>query len=265
MGILNVTPDSFADGGRYADPVFAAEMAASLEADGADIIDIGGESTRPGADAVSEEDELARVLPVLDRVVSQVRVPVSVDTYKGAVAQHAVDRGASILNDISALRYDPHLVDVVAATNVPVVLMHNRGRSREMYRDAQYKDAPGEIASELAQVVQRATEAGVSPEQIIVDPGLGFAKAATHSFAALAGLGALRELDRPILVGPSRKSFLTLALGDGLPSAREWGTAAAVTAAVLEGAHIVRVHGVRAMADVVRVADELVASSQTMS
>ncbi len=265
MGILNVTPDSFADGGRYLDPDRAAEMAASLEADGADIIDIGGESTRPGADPVSEEDELARVIPVLDKVVSQVSIPVSVDTYKSAVAQHAIDHGASIVNDISALGYDPRLVDVLVATDVPIILMHNRGRPREMYHDAHYENTPGEISGELARVVERATDAGVSPEQIIVDPGLGFAKQAAHSFRALASVTALRELDHPILVGPSRKSFLTRVLGERLPSDREWGTAAAVTAAVLGGAHIVRVHGVGAMADVVKVADELVASSEPMS
>lgn len=265
MGILNVTPDSFADGGAYGDPARAAEAAERLVAEGADIIDIGGESTRPGAAPVSADDELARVLPVLDRIVGRVRVPISVDTYKAEVARQALDHGASLVNDISALGYDHSMAEVLGAADVPVVLMHNRGRSREMYRQAQYRDVSRDVRHELSQAIQRATDAGLSREQLLVDPGLGFAKQAEQSFAALSGLEALRSLDRPILVGPSRKSFLTRALGDRPPAEREWGTAAAVTAAVLGGAHIVRVHGVQAMSDVVKVADKLATPSEGAS
>ena len=262
MGILNVTPDSFADGGAYLDPDRALETALRFEAEGADLIDIGGESTRPGADPLSAEDELARVLPVLERLAGRVGIPVSVDTYKAAVARQVVDRGAAMINDISALRYDPELAGVVATAGVPIVLMHNRGRSIEMYREARYENVASEVVHELTLAIQRATDAGVSRQQIVVDPGLGFAKRAPQTFSTLANLQTLNSLDRPILVGPSRKSFLTDALGDIPPDAREWGTAAAVTAAVLLGAHIVRVHGVREMAQVVRVADELRASSE---
>lgn len=263
MGILNVTPDSFADGGAYLDPDRALETALGFEAEGADLIDIGGESTRPGADPLSAEDELARVLPVLERLAGRVGIPVSVDTYKAAVARQVVDRGAAMINDISALRYDSELAGVVATAGVPVVLMHNRGRSIEMYREARYKNVASEVGHELTLAIQRAMDAGVSREQIIIDPGLGFAKRAPQTFSTLANLPALTSLDRPILVGPSRKSFLTDALGDRPPGAREWGTAAAVTAAILLGAHIVRVHGVREMAQVVRVADELRTSSDS--
>ena len=257
MGILNVTPDSFADGDAYIDPGRAFEAAQVFEAEGADLIDIGGESTRPGADPVPAEDELARVLPLVDRLARRGGIPVSVDTYKAEVARQTVDRGAAMINDISALRYDPELASVVAATGVPVVLMHNRGRSSEMYREARYENVVEEIGHELTLAIERATDAGISREQIVVDPGLGFAKRAPQTFSALANLPTLTGLDRPILVGPSRKSFLTDALGDCAPVDREWGTAAAVTASVLLGAHIVRVHGVREMAQVVRVADEL--------
>ena len=260
MGILNVTPDSFADGGAYVDPGRAFEAAQQLEADGADLIDIGGESTRPGAELLSVGEELGRVLPVLERVAAGVSVPISVDTYKAEVARRALDAGAMMINDISALSYDSDLARVVAAAGVPVVLMHNRGRSSEMYREARYENVMTEVRDELSTGIQRATAAGISRDQIVVDPGLGFAKQASHTISALANLPGLMELDRPILVGPSRKSFLTSALGDAPPDEREWGTAAAVTAAVLLGAHIVRVHGVREMSQVVRVTDEIRAS-----
>ena len=244
MGILNVTPDSFADGGAYVDPGRALDVAQQFEADGADLIDIGGESTRPGAELLPVGEELDRVLPVLERVAAGVSVPISVDTYKADVARRALDAGAVMINDVSALSYDSGLAGVVAAAGVPVVLMHNRGRSSEMYREARYENVVTEVRDELSTGIQRATDAGISRDQIIVDPGLGFAKQAPHTLSALANLRGLTELDRPILVGPSRKSFLTSALGDVPPDEREWGTAAAVTAAVLLGAHIVRVHGV---------------------
>jgi len=260
MGILNVTPDSFADGGSNLDPGKALETALRLESDGADVIDIGGESTRPGATLLSVGEELDRVLPVLERVVAEVSIPISVDTYKAEVARQSLDAGAVMINDVSALSYDSDLARVVAAAGVPVVLMHNRGRSSEMYREAQYDHVVTEIRDELWTGIQSAVDAGISRDQIIVDPGLGFAKQVPHTLSALANLSGLLDLDRPILVGPSRKSFLEGALGKVPPDEREWGTAAAVTAAVLFGAHIVRVHGVCEMSQVARVTDEIRAS-----
>jgi dihydropteroate synthase len=228
-----------------------------MEADGADIIDVGGESTRPGAAAVSAREELSRILPVLRRLRGRVRVPLSIDTYKAEVARAAIGEGATIVNDISGLRYDPGVGEVAAATRAALVLMHTRGRSREMYREAVYAALVTEVMAELRQSLEAAVRAGVARERIVLDPGLGFAKLAAHSFELLAALGDLAALERPLLVGASRKSFLTAALGDAPPGAREFGTAAAVAAAVLEGAHIVRVHAVREMCQVVRVADEI--------
>ena len=256
MGIVNVTPDSFSDGGVCLDPDRAADHAQEMEAAGADLLDIGGESTRPGAAALSVEEELARVVPVLDRLAGRVRVPVSIDTYKAEVARIALDHGAAIVNDISGLLYDPALAAVVAECGAALVLMHNRGRARDMYREAAYGDVGVEVAGELGDRIAAAIEAGVARSRIIIDPGLGFAKRAEHTYAALVALGRLALLDRPMLVGPSRKSFLS-GDGDGGPDDREWGTAAAVTAAVLDGAHIVRVHRVREMVQVVRVADRI--------
>ena len=257
MGIVNVTPDSFADGGAYPDPEQAVEAALALEADGADIIDVGGESTRPGAEELPAAAEAARVLPVLRRLAPRLRAPVSIDTCKAEVARQALDHGAALINDVSGLRYDPELAAVGAAAGVPLVLTHMRGRSRDMYRHAAYDDVVREVAAELHAAVDRATAAGVAREQLVLDPGLGFAKRPAQTFAVLAGLEALAALDRPTLVGPSRKSFLQEALGACPPGEREWGTAAAVAGAVLLGAHIVRVHGVREMKQVVRVADRL--------
>lgn len=257
MGILNVTPDSFADGGRHIDPEQAADAAFAMQEAGADIVDVGGESTRPGADPLPLEEELARVLPVLERLRGRLRIPVSIDTYKAVVAAAAIDRGASIVNDISALRYDPALAEVVAGRGAALVLMHNRGRSREMYREARYRSVAGDVAAELRDRMDVAMAGGVAAERLILDPGIGFAKQAAHSLEVLADLPALAPLGRPLLVGPSRKSFLTVALGERPPAEREWGTAAAVAAAVMGGAHIVRVHAVREMVDVVRTMDAI--------
>jgi dihydropteroate synthase len=237
--------------------------ALQLVADGADILDVGGESTRPGAEPLPAEEELRRVLPVVERLARESGVPVSVDTYKGVVAREAVARGAAAVNDISLLQYDDALAAAVADSGAALILMHNRGRSRAMYREAVYTDVCAEIAGELEDAIGRAAAAGVARERVILDPGLGFAKRAEHTYEALAGLPRLSVLDRPILAGPSRKSFLKLALGERTPAGREWGTAAAVTASVLLGAHIVRVHGVREMADVVRVADRIRGRTQT--
>ena len=257
MGILNVTPDSFADGGLYLDPGLAVEAGLALEAEGADLIDVGGESTRPGAAALSADDEAGRIIPVLRHLAPQLRVPMSVDTYKAEVARRALDQGAAIVNDVSGLRYDRDLAAVVAAAGVPLVLMHMRGRSHDMYRQATYDDVVQDVVDELVAGVDHAVEAGVSREQLIVDPGLGFAKRTAQTFAVLARLDALTALDRPILVGPSRKSFLQEAVGVCAPGDREWGTAAAVASGVLLGAHIVRVHGVGAMSHVVRIVDRI--------
>ena len=261
MGVLNVTPDSFSDGGAHVDVERALEAGFQMAADGADIIDIGGESTRPGADPLLEAEELRRVLPVLERLAPQAGVPISIDTYKARVAREAIERGATIINDISGLLYDPALGEVAAASGVALILMHTRGRSSGMYDLAVYEDAARDVARELGEAIERATRAGVARASIVVDPGLGFAKKAEHSYDVLARLDTLAALDRPILSGPSRKSFLTAALGEREASDREWGTAAAVAASVLLGAHIVRVHGVKAMADVVRVADRIRAAA----
>jgi dihydropteroate synthase len=197
------------------------------------------------------------VEPVLERLAGRLNIPVSIDTYKAAVAQAAIERGAAIVNDISALEYDPDLASVVARTGTALILMHNRGRSREMYRAADYGDVAAEVTAELDARLKAAMAAGIPRERLILDPGIGFAKRAEHSLAMLAGLPTLARLDRPILVGASRKSFLNAALGDRPADEREWATAAAVAASVLLGAHVVRVHGVAEMIDVVRTADAI--------
>jgi dihydropteroate synthase len=257
MGIVNVTPDSFADDGTRFDPDVAIADALRMVADGADLIDIGGESTRPGAAPLSADEELRRVSPVLEGLRGRVAVPVSIDTYKAAVADRACDLGATIVNDVSALVYDPALAGVAAQRGAAVILMHNRGRSSDMYASAVYADVMAEVTRELGARVQSAMGAGIRRDRIVVDPGLGFAKRAEHSLAVLAGLSRLSALDLPVLCGPSRKSFLRAALGDVPPPERVWGTAAAVTAAVLAGAHIVRVHDVAAMVQVARTADAI--------
>jgi dihydropteroate synthase len=253
MGIINATPDSFAGGVRDADHAMA--VALEMEADGADVIDVGGESTRPGAAEVTEAEELARVIPVIARLAHRLSVPLSIDTYKAGVAAAAIEAGACIVNDISGLGYDPQLGGVVARAGAGLVLMHTRGRSREMYREAAYGDVAGEVVAELTGSLALAAAAGVDRARILLDPGIGFAKCSNHSWSLLAALPALAALGHPLLVGVSRKSFLAEALGAGPPEERDWGTAAAVTYAVLQGAHVVRVHAVKAMMQAVRVAD----------
>jgi dihydropteroate synthase len=258
MGIINVTPDSFSDGGQLFDPARAIEAGVRLAAEGADLLDVGGESTRPGALPLSAEEELKRVLPVVEGIASRVSIPLSIDTYKAAVADAALDRGAAIVNDISGLRYDPALADVVARRGAALILMHTRGRFRDMYEQATYNDVVDEVLDELRASVAFAHTAGVSTSAIVVDPGFGFAKHAPHSYELLARLDELSGLGRPLLVGPSRKGFLTRPLsGEASTATRDWATAAAVTAAVLSGAHIVRVHAVGELLPVVRVADEI--------
>lgn len=256
MGVINITPDSFSDGGDRLDPSRALEAAVAMQEAGADLVDIGAESTRPGATPVDADEELARLLPVLKALAPRVSLPISVDTYKGAVARAAIAEGAVVLNDISGLRADPSVAAVAAAAGAPLVLMHSRGGPGTLHAEAAYADVVGEVGAELQAAVARAVEAGVPRGQVVVDPGLGFAKKAEHSLAALAGLPALAALGLPLLVGPSRKSFLAAA-GLRPASDRDWATAAAVTAAVLGGAHIVRVHRVAEMIQVVRVADAI--------
>jgi dihydropteroate synthase len=258
MGILNVTPDSFAESGSRLDPHEAIEAALRMEAEGADLIDIGGESTRPGAQGVPAGEELARIMPVIDGLAGRLGVPISVDTWKSEVARQAVAAGAAIVNDVTSLHGDSALAGVVAETGAALVLMHMRGRFEDMYAQAQYTDLMGEIAGELGSRLALAIRAGIPVTHILLDPGIGFAKHASHSYGVLSRLPELAAaLDRPLLVGPSRKSFMREAVGDKAAPERDWGTAAAVSAAVLGGAHIVRVHAVAPMIQVVRVADEI--------
>jgi dihydropteroate synthase len=258
MGVINVTPDSFSDGGRLPDSAAAIEAGVQMEADGADIIDVGGESTRPGAQSLDEAEEQHRVLPVIEGLAARVGVPISVDTYKATTADAALAAGAAIVNDISGLRYDAALARTVAGRRAAIVLMHTRGRSNQMYEQASYNDLVAEVLDELRESMAFATAAGIPDDQIIIDPGLGFAKDPGHSYEALARLEDFADLGRPVLVGPSRKSFLAKPLGGNVPAlSRDWATAAAVTAGVLGGAHIIRVHAVREMVQVVRVADEI--------
>lgn len=260
MGVLNITPDSFSDGGVASDPADAVDRALAMEADGADILDIGAESTRPGAAPVPAEEEWARLRPVLKSLPHRLRIPVSIDTYKAEVARRALDAGVAIVNDISGLSYDPGLGALVGSRGAALALMHTRGRSSDMYKHANYDDVVREVTHELQRSVERAVGAGVCWDRLIVDPGLGFAKRTEHSLAALAELDRFAALGRPVLVGPSRKSFLVAAAGGTAARGaeqRDWSTAAAVTASVLGGAHIVRVHRVAEMVQVVRVADAI--------
>ena len=257
MGILNVTPDSFGDS-RALSPTEAIERALEIEAEGADIVDIGGESTRPGAEAVDTDTELRRVLPVIDGLRGRLRIPVSIDTYKAAVADAALAAGAHMVNDVSGLVYDAELAAVVIRRQASIVLMHTRGRSKDMYRQAEYADVAADVGRELKARVDAAVAAGVPLDAIVVDPGVGFAKRPEHSYGVLARLPELSAATgRPLLVGPSRKSFMRTAAGGADAPGRDWTTAAAVTASVLGGAHIVRVHAVGPMVQVVRAAEEI--------
>jgi dihydropteroate synthase len=258
MGILNVTPDSFADNRPLINPDDAVAAALAMVAGGADLVDLGGESTRPGATSISADEELSRVLPVLVALKGRLPVPISIDTSKADVARAAVAAGAVIVNDVSGLRRDPLLARAVADTGAALIVMHSRGSSRTMYAEAEYGDVVAEVTAELRQSLQHATEAGVPLDRTIVDPGVGFAKRPSHSYGVLARLSDFASaLDRPVLVGPSRKSFLREALSGRPARERDWGTSAAVTTAVLAGAHIIRVHAVEEMAQVVRVAEEI--------
>ena len=256
MGVLNVTPDSFSDGGRYLGVDEAVARAEAIEADGADLLDIGGESSRPRAQPVSLEEELARVLPVVSALAGRVRIPISVDTTKAEVARRALDAGAAIINDISALRGDPGMADVVARSRAGLILMHMQGTPATMQDNPAHAAAGEEIMGFLQARVDAAVAAGIDRERIAVDPGIGFGKTGEQSLALMGGLAVFLALGRPIVIGPSRKSFVGAVLERPVHE-REWGTAAAVAAGVLQGAHVVRVHSVAQMRDVVRVAQAI--------
>lgn len=264
MGIVNVTPDSFSDGGHFFDRQIAIDHAQKLIADGADILDIGGESTRPYSDPVSAEEELRRVLPVIEAISAHVAVPISIDTTKAEVARRAIAAGAAIINDVSALRIDPGLAEVAAETGVPVVLMHMKGTPKTMQDKPVYADLIGEIKSFLRKAIDDAVARGIDRRRIIVDPGIGFGKTVTHNLTLVHRLDAFSDLDVPVLIGPSRKAFIRKLLGGAgseplPPLAPEVaiGTQAAVTASVLSGAHIVRVHDVAATRSTVTIADAI--------
>jgi dihydropteroate synthase len=258
MGVLNVTPDSFSDGGKYQDPDRAFAHAIQMEEEGADIIDIGAESTRPGSQKVSEAEELRRLVPVLKRLRDRVTVPISVDTYKSGVAAKALELGALIINDPTALTSDAEMARAASRGNAGLVLNHMRGNPLTWAKLPPLKDAMRTIAAELDASVHRAVRAGMERKQIVIDPGLGFGKRKEQNAEILAQLGALARLELPILAGPSRKHFLARDTADQT----EFATSAAVTAAILRGAHIVRVHDVKSMRVVADVADEILRAAE---
>ena len=259
MGILNVTPDSFYAGGRYPDAQLAVERAFELEQAGADILDIGGESTRPGADPISAEEEIARVLPVLESLQGKLRVPISLDTQKVIVAEAGLRAGVEIINDVSGLRSDPHLADLVNRRGAALVLMHMRGSPRSMHKGPFARNVLRDVVQGLRASIAIARRAGIPESKLLLDPGIGFGKNYRQNFEVLARLPQLARVGYPIVVGPSRKMFIGWALGGKgqiwPAEKREWGTAAAVTTAIVNGAHIVRVHDVSEMAQAARIAD----------
>ena len=262
MGILNVTPDSFSDGGRYFETERAIARGREIEQDGADLLDVGGESTRPGSEFVSEAEELRRVMPVLDALCPAIRIPVSIDTYRSGVARRAIEAGAQIINDISGFRFDPELATVARETRSGVVLMHSLGARHEMFTAHDLRDPAERVREDLLGTVAAALQAGISRQSIVVDPGFGFGKSGKdgeENLKLLGRLGALASLQYPLLVGTSRKSFIRRLVPENT-DARLWGTAATVVAAVMNGAHIVRVHDVRPIRTFVDVTDAIVNS-----
>ena len=259
MGVLNVTPDSFSDGAKFLDATSAIEHGLTMESAGADLLDLGGESTRPGSSAVSAKEELARVLPVLQGLRGVMKIPVSIDTQKLEVAEAALSAGAEIINDISALKNDPHIAELAASRRVPLILMHMRGEPRTMQKGGFARDVIKDVMQGLRKCISVARRAGVAKSQIVLDPGIGFGKSFAQNYELLEKLPLLAKLGFPLLVGTSRKGFLGATLArDGKaapPEERIWGTAATVTASILNGAHIVRVHDVAEMVQVARVAD----------
>jgi dihydropteroate synthase len=256
MGVINVTPDSFSDGGQFFDKDRAIEQGLRLAMDGADLLDIGGESTRPYSKGISAEEELNRVLPVIESLKKELRIPISIDTLKARVAREALRCGASMVNDISALRFDPDMGAVVAEAGVPVILMHMKGTPADMQRHPTYDDITSEIITFLKKAMDQAVSRGVQRDRIIVDPGIGFGKTSDHNLEILKELGRFRCLDAPVLVGSSRKAFIGQIL-DKKAHERDTGTMATVAAAVMNGAHIVRVHNVKQAAETVKIIDAI--------
>lgn len=256
MGILNVTPDSFSDGNQYFRHEAAVARALEMEAQGADIIDIGGESTRPDAPPVDDHDELRRVIPVIELLATRLKIPISIDTYKASVAKAALAAGAEIVNDISGLAFDKHMAEVVAAAGAGLVVMHTRGKPQEMQQNTCYADIIAEVSQYLSHSVSVAKAAGVKPERIVIDPGIGFAKDVEGNLEIIRRLQEFSQLGRPILVGASRKAFIGKITGR-VPAERIFGTAAVMALAIHNGATILRVHDVREMRDVADMARAL--------
>jgi dihydropteroate synthase len=255
MGVLNVTPDSFSDGALYFNPDAAVARALEIERAGADILDVGGESTRPGSQGISVEEELRRILPVLEKIRGRLAIPISVDTSKAEVAEAAASAGAEIINDVTALDGDPRIADVARRRKLPLILMHMRGEPRTMQKKPFARDILRDVTTGLRKALAMAHRAGIAKSQIILDPGTGFGKSYEQNFELIVRLPELARLGYPLLVGTSRKSFIGRALG-GVPEAqRIWGTAATVAASIFEGAHIVRVHDIAEMIQVARVTD----------
>ena len=256
VGVLNVTPDSFSDGGQNLHPSRAIDRALEMESEGADIIEVGGESTRPGATRLSGEEELSRVLPVLRGVAGRLRVPIAIDTYKSEVAAAAAAEGASIINDISALRFDPALADVAAREHAALVLMHMRGDPATMQKIEPSPDIFAEIEADLTEAIRAAQSRGVNRDKMIIDPGIGFGKTLEQNLAILNHLERFDSFNLPLMIGTSRKSFIGRITGhpeDG----RAFGSAASIAIAILRGAHLVRVHDVKQMVEAARIADAI--------
>jgi len=257
MGVLNVTPDSFSDGGLFLGETRAVEWALRMAQDGADIIDVGGESTRPGSAYISIDEELERVIPVIRELSPRLNIPISVDTSKSEVARQAIEAGAGIINNIMGTPLDRNMAAVAAEFDIPLILMHIKGKPNTMQKNPVYADLMGEIISALRDSIAVAEAAGVKAEKIIIDPGLGFGKTVSHNIEILKRLRELKALGKPILVGPSRKAFIGAILGVDNPRERLMGTAAAVAASIANGADIVRVHDVKEMAELCKVADKI--------
>jgi len=255
MGILNVTPDSFSDGGQYFDKSTAIKRAIQMVEDGADIIDIGGESTRPGSQPLAIEEELRRTLPVIEALTKEINTPISIDTYKSEVAKRALDAGAAMVNDISGLRYDPEMPKVVSAYKVPVVIMHIKGLPKDMQKNPVYEALIPEIMDYLRESIRSAKESGIAEDMIIIDPGIGFGKTFEHNLEIIHSLYNFTLLEKPVLVGLSRKAFIGKILGDVPAGERLEGTAAAIAISIINGANIIRVHDVKEMIKVAKVAD----------
>ncbi|MGD9033193.1 MAG: dihydropteroate synthase [Desulfobacteraceae bacterium] len=256
MGVLNVTPDSFSDGGIYFQRDKAIEHGLSMARDGADILDVGGESTRPYSEKISAEEELDRVIPVIKALCKDLRIPISIDTCKAEVARQALKAGASIINDISAFRFDPEMISVAAEAGVPVILMHMQGTPTDMQANPAYENLIPEILDFLKSAMDRGVAGGISKDMLIVDPGIGFGKTFDHNLQIIRGLAEFNALQRPILLGPSNKAFIGHIL-DKEPHERDTGSMAAVAAGVLNGAHIVRVHNVKKTMETVKMIDAI--------